>query len=204
MTNIISEGYPSARNAHAMVCLSDVIYVIGGVPDAEGCIMKYNIAQNKWSRGPSIGNAGYGNGACVWDGKIYMYGGHANNRDSNHMRVYDPGMARAYLSMAVVTAVLRVLLPVLLIAGAERDTIEVLAENPSKSRFYFGLAACDWKVYAIGGFPNIGGVEVFDISTDFLWYTVSMFIRVGWWLRDERRKRMVFDFKGARSCNVGR
>ena len=145
----------SVRN-HATECVDGKIYVIGGlIKVQEGhnstrravdTVWMYDIETNQWSQKASMPATRYDMGSCVYDGKIYLFGG-SENGFTDSVRMYDP------LS----------------------DTWTPKSPMKTK-RANMGVGVIRDKIYVIGGWNNnrLSSVEEYDPLTD-TWTTKADF-----------------------------
>ena len=126
--------------------IGENVFILGGRDQSkqpQSKVSVYNIRTKVWKDGPSLRNARYVHATCVnSENTIYAVGGYVGGDDSNSVET--------------------------LKCGETGEPIETWQTVPPmrRARSVFESASIDDKIYAIGGFPNLATMEVFDTKAN--------------------------------------
>ncbi len=134
--NWTTKGNINSINIGSLVELNGRIFEIGG-----NTIEEFNTANGTWINKKNLPVGCDDIGVAIYQGKIYIIGGTANNSALDNVQVYDP----------------------------QNDSWEIKAKM-KRQRIGPAVVCLNNKIYAICGWTQaytaVGGIEEYDISTD--------------------------------------
>jgi N-acetylneuraminic acid mutarotase len=178
--------------------IDERIYIVGGAPSNSSVISTvemYDPTADAWTRMADMPSGRVGHATCVFDGKIYVFGGMSPDAFStarNNVYVYDPQTdawiqksdmpyANGLCGIAVVGSTIYLLggglsqssppIPTVMAYDPVTDSWTQKADMPT-ARVGLSASVVDGKIYAIGGakedwrVSQYRLVEVYDPSTD--------------------------------------
>ena len=190
---LIKKSMPTARCQTVGILLNNKVYIIAGRSNADTplkVVEEYDPISDSWQRKAHLNEGRRIPAGCVYNNKIYEFGGNGENKDLDTVEVYDPDSdswkyANTKLPTARFDMIAQEINGIIYVIGGvtssgtklsvneafnpSTETWQIKASLPSPTR---GMGSCVYnnKIYIFGGYNNRGSsdkVFVYDPSTDY-------------------------------------
>jgi hypothetical protein len=155
-----SNGAPmnQGRRQHGSVFLGGYLYVIGGVWSSSeetvlDSIERYNPATDTWEDLPSLSSPRRCPGVCIYDNKIYLFGGWNGNSSLDTVEIYDPDSGQWQSGPNMPVAVKRGFA----VTIGDRIWVALLMNSMDKYIYEYNPSTGVWRKFRF----NFGDGEVF-------------------------------------------